>query len=142
MAEPVPGPILSVRDLVTEVATSSGRRTVVDRLSFDVAAGETLCIAGESGSGKSSLALSILRMIKPPGRIEAGEVWLAGTRLADLNEEGMRERRLADIALVPQSRRQGLGTAIVAAVVERFARRAQGVELVLPQDVGDVHGRT
>jgi peptide/nickel transport system ATP-binding protein len=48
------------------------------------------------------LALSILRLIKPPGRIEAGEVWLAGTRLGDLDEEGMRALRLAGIALVPQ----------------------------------------
>src|SRR5689334_18736303 len=64
--------------------------------------GERFGLAGESGSGKSTLALAILRMIKPPGRIEAGEVWLAGTRLADLGEEGIRRLRLADIALVPQ----------------------------------------
>jgi peptide/nickel transport system ATP-binding protein len=41
-------------------------------------------------------------LIKPPGRIEAGEVWLAGTRLGDLDEDGMRALRLAGIALVPQ----------------------------------------
>src|ERR1700740_3079501 len=64
--------------------------------------GERFGLAGESGSGKSTLALAILRMIKPPGRIEAGEVWLSGTRLADLDEEGIRALRLAGIALVPQ----------------------------------------
>jgi peptide/nickel transport system ATP-binding protein len=64
--------------------------------------GERFGLAGESGSGKSTLALAILRMIKPPGRIEAGEVWLAGTRLADLDEDGIRALRLAGIALVPQ----------------------------------------
>jgi peptide/nickel transport system ATP-binding protein len=64
--------------------------------------GERFGLAGESGSGKSTLALAILRMIKPPGRIEAGEVWLAGARLADLDEERMRALRLAGIALVPQ----------------------------------------
>src|SRR6266849_6943506 len=64
--------------------------------------GERFGLAGESGSGKSTLALAILRMIKPPGRIEAGEVWLAGTRLADLDEGGIRALRLAGIALVPQ----------------------------------------
>ena len=44
-------PLLQVRDLVTQVATPDGARTVVDRLSFDLQRGETLCIAGESGSG-------------------------------------------------------------------------------------------
>ena len=56
-------PVLSVRGLTTEVATAEGRLTVVDGLSFDVAAGETLCIAGESGSGKSMTALSIMRLL-------------------------------------------------------------------------------
>ena len=55
----------------------------VDDVSFTLMPGERFGLAGESGSGKSTLALAILRMIKPPGRIEAGEVWLAGTRLAD-----------------------------------------------------------
>jgi peptide/nickel transport system ATP-binding protein len=64
--------------------------------------GERFGLAGESGSGKSTLALAILRMIKPPGRIAAGEVWLAGRRLADLDEDRIRALRLAGIALVPQ----------------------------------------
>ena len=74
----------------------------VDDVSFALAPGERFGLAGESGSGKSTLALSILRLIKPPGRIAAGEVWLAGTRLADLDEDGIRALRLAGIALVPQ----------------------------------------
>jgi peptide/nickel transport system ATP-binding protein len=74
----------------------------VDDVSFALMPGERFGLAGESGSGKSTLALAILRMIKPPGRIEAGEVWLAGTRLADLDEDGIRALRLAGIALVPQ----------------------------------------
>jgi peptide/nickel transport system ATP-binding protein len=74
----------------------------VDDVSFALSPSERFGLAGESGSGKSTLALSILRLIKPPGRIEAGEVWLAGTRLGDLDEDGMRALRLAGIALVPQ----------------------------------------
>jgi peptide/nickel transport system ATP-binding protein len=74
----------------------------VDDVSFALVPGERFGLVGESGSGKSTLALAILRMIKPPGRITAGEVWLAGTRLADLDEEGIRALRLAGIALVPQ----------------------------------------
>ena len=79
-----------------------GRVQAVDDVSFTLMPGERFGLAGESGSGKSTLALAILRMIKPPGRIEAGEVWLAGTRLADLDEDGIRALRLAGIALVPQ----------------------------------------
>src|SRR5437899_11810975 len=79
-----------------------GRVQAVDDVSFALLPGERFGLAGESGSGKSTLALAILRMIKPPGRIEAGEVWLAGTRLGDLDEDGMRALRLAGVALVPQ----------------------------------------
>ena len=74
----------------------------VDDVSFALAPGERFGLAGESGSGKSTLALSILRMIKPPGRLAAGEVWFAGRRLADLDEDGVRALRLTGIALVPQ----------------------------------------
>ena len=95
-------PALRVEGLRVAFDHPLGKVQAVDDVSFDLAPGERFGLAGESGSGKSTLALSILRMIKPPGRIEAGEVWLAGTRLADLDEEGMRAVRLADIALVPQ----------------------------------------
>src|SRR5918993_444939 len=72
-------PVLSVRNLVTEVATPEGSRVVVDGLSFDLATGETLCIAGESGSGKSMTALSIMRLLpEPNARIAGGSVLLAG----------------------------------------------------------------
>ena len=77
-------PVLSVRNLVTEVATPEGSRMVVDDLSFDLAAGETLCIAGESGSGKSMTALSIMRLLpEPNARIAGGAIRLAGRELTD-----------------------------------------------------------
>ena len=95
-------PILRVEGLRVGFDHPLGKVQAVDNVSFTLVRGERFGLAGESGSGKSTVALAILRMIKPPGRIEAGEVWLAGTRLADLNEEGMRTLRLAGIALVPQ----------------------------------------
>jgi oligopeptide/dipeptide ABC transporter ATP-binding protein len=94
--------ILRVEGLCVAFDHPLGKVQAVDDVSFALAPGERFGLAGESGSGKSTLALAILRMIKPPGRIETGEVWLAGTRLADLDEEGMRALRLAGIALVPQ----------------------------------------
>jgi peptide/nickel transport system ATP-binding protein len=95
-------PVLRVEGLRVGFDHPLGKVQAVDNVSFTLVPGERFGLAGESGSGKSTLALAILRMIKPPGRIEAGGVWLAGTRLADLNEEGMRALRLAGIALVPQ----------------------------------------
>ena len=95
-------PILRVEGLCVGFDHPQGPVRAVDNVSFSLAPGERFGLAGESGSGKSTLALSILRLIKPPGRIAAGEVWLAGTPLAELDEEGIRALRLAGIALVPQ----------------------------------------
>ena len=95
-------PVLRVEGLRVAFDHPQGPVQAVDDVSFALSPGERFGLAGESGSGKSTLALSILRLIKPPGRIEAGEVWLAGTRLGDLDEDGMRALRLAGIALVPQ----------------------------------------
>jgi peptide/nickel transport system ATP-binding protein len=95
-------PVLRVAGLRVGFDHPQGWVQAVDDVSFALMPGERFGLAGESGSGKSTLALSILRMIKPPGRIESGEVWLAGTRLAELDEDGIRALRLAGIALVPQ----------------------------------------
>ena len=95
-------PLLHVEDLRVAFDHPLGKVRAVDNVSFALAPGERFGLVGESGSGKSTLALAILRMIKPPGRLEAGEVWFAGTRLSDLDEDGIRALRLAGIALVPQ----------------------------------------
>jgi peptide/nickel transport system ATP-binding protein len=95
-------PVLRVEGLSVAFDHPLGKVQAVDGVGLALAPGERFGLAGESGSGKSTLALAILRMIKPPGHIEAGEVWLAGMRLADLDEDRMRTLRLAGIALVPQ----------------------------------------
>jgi oligopeptide/dipeptide ABC transporter ATP-binding protein len=91
-----------VRDLTVSYDTPLGRVRAADRISFGLRAGERLGFAGESGSGKSTMALAILRMIQPPGRIDDGEIRLDGVDLLSLGDEAMRRIRLARIALIPQ----------------------------------------
>jgi oligopeptide/dipeptide ABC transporter ATP-binding protein len=94
--------ILRVEGLSVRYHTAGGAIRAADGITFRLPAGERLGIAGESGSGKSTMALALLRLIKPPGRIEAGSVWLDGQDLLSLSDEEMRRARLARIALVPQ----------------------------------------
>jgi peptide/nickel transport system ATP-binding protein len=95
--------VLSVRNLRTDVATPSGRKTVVKGLSFDLKRGETLCIAGESGSGKSITALSIMGLLpEPMARVSGGEVLFQGKDLIKLPEDAMRRIRGGDIAMIFQ----------------------------------------
>ena len=79
-----------------------GAVRAVDEVSFSLRPRERFGLAGESGSGKSTMALAILRLIRPPGRIDGGEVWLDGQKLSALSDDAMRRLRLAGIALVPQ----------------------------------------
>jgi oligopeptide transport system ATP-binding protein len=101
-------PVLSVRDLSVSFPGASGRVRAADRVravdgvSFDVAAGETLAIVGESGSGKSVTALSILRLVPPPGRIDGGAILLKGTNLLELDAAGIRAIRGNRIAMIFQ----------------------------------------
>ncbi|MDR0441441.1 MAG: ABC transporter ATP-binding protein, partial [Candidatus Accumulibacter sp.] len=95
-------PLLSVRGL--RAGFAAGRRvlTAVDGVSFDVAAGETLALLGESGCGKSTAALSLLRLLPAAGRILAGEVRFAGTDLLLLPEADMRAVRGGGMAMIFQ----------------------------------------
>ncbi|NIV34642.1 MAG: ATP-binding cassette domain-containing protein [Anaerolineae bacterium] len=94
--------ILQVRDLRVHFYTRQGVVRAVNGVSVDLNAGERLGLVGESGSGKSTAALALMRLIKPPGKIEGGQVLLDGLSLLELPEERMRRIRLAEIALVSQ----------------------------------------
>ena len=98
-----PSPLLQVRDLVTQVATPDGARTVVDRLSFDLQSGETLCIAGESGSGKSMTVLSLMQLLpKSLARVTGGTAMMNGRDILKLNENQMRSVRGRHIGMIFQ----------------------------------------
>ncbi len=96
-------PVLTVRDLKVQVATSEGAKTVLDGLSFDLMPGETLCLAGESGSGKSMTALAIMGLLpKPMARIAGGSIRLGEIELTDLSETGFRAVRANRVAMIFQ----------------------------------------
>jgi len=95
-------PLLEVRELHTHFETDDGIGRAVDGVSFSVAAGRTLGILGESGCGKSVTALSILRLVAPPGRIVSGEIRYRGEDLLRRSERAMREIRGGEIAMVFQ----------------------------------------
>jgi peptide/nickel transport system ATP-binding protein len=95
-------PVLEVIDLHVTYYTDAGRAKALDSVSLSLNAGEKLGLVGESGAGKSTMALAMMNMIKPPGRIESGQVIVGGTNLTALSEKEMLKARLSKIAYIPQ----------------------------------------
>ena len=96
-------PVLSVRDLEVQVATGEGGKSVVEELSFDLHAGETLALAGESGSGKSMTALAIMGLLpQPMARITRGSIRLGDMELTGLDERSYRKIRSERVAMIFQ----------------------------------------
>jgi ABC-type dipeptide/oligopeptide/nickel transport system ATPase component len=95
-------PLLKVRGLRTWFHTRHGVAKAVDGIDFQVAKGEVLCIVGESGCGKSVTALSIMRLVPPPGRVESGEMQFDGRNLLDLSAAEMSALRGAKMSMVFQ----------------------------------------
>ncbi len=79
--------ILDVKDLTTYFYTEEGVVKAVEGVSFKIHQGETLGLVGETGCGKSVTALSILRLVRPPGEIKAGEVIFDGEELHTKTEQ-------------------------------------------------------
>ena len=96
-------PLLRVHNLRTYFHLGGALARAVDGVSFDIRAGETVGMVGESGCGKSVTALSLLRLVDPPGRIESGSrIEFEGRDLLSLDEEGIRQLRGNRIAMVFQ----------------------------------------
>jgi peptide/nickel transport system ATP-binding protein len=94
--------MLEVSHLTTVFDLPSGPAAAVDDVSFEIRSGETLGLVGESGSGKSVTALSIMRLVQPPGRIAGGQIRFNGRDLLTLSESDMRKVRGAEISLIFQ----------------------------------------
>ncbi|MGV8147166.1 MAG: ABC transporter ATP-binding protein [Alkaliphilus sp.] len=95
--------MLEVKDLRTHFFTHDGVVPAVNGISFEIREGETLCVVGESGCGKSVTALSILKLVPtPPGRYVSGEVNFLGDNLLEKSNNEMRKIRGNDIAMIFQ----------------------------------------
>ncbi len=94
--------LLEVSDLTVSFYTEAGVVTAVDDLSYQVHAGETYGVVGESGAGKSVTALSLMGLVNEPGRIESGEIRFNGRDLRTLDESDLRAVRGNEIAMIFQ----------------------------------------
>jgi len=101
---PHPAPVLlEVDDLQVEFRTRNATARVLDGISFTLAEGETLCMVGESGCGKSMTALAIMGLVpSPPGRVTGGAVRLRGENLLEASERRMRDVRGNEISMIFQ----------------------------------------
>ena len=146
-------PLLELRNLRTTFSTDAGDARAVDGVSLDVGAGETVGLVGESGCGKSVTALSILRLIQPPGRIESGsEIRLEGRDLMSLSERAMRDVRGNRVAMVWQEPLSALNpvftvgdqiaeVARVHAGASRADARAKAIEMLRLVGIADPEER-
>ncbi len=101
-------PILHLEDLRAEFATSEGAVRAVNGVTLSLRPGGTLALTGESGSGKSTIALSILNLLPHPGRITAGRVEFLGRDLLSLPADELRRVRGREIGMVFQDPSTGL----------------------------------
>ncbi len=95
-------PVLQLKNLQVKFHTQDGVVSAVEGLSLQVAAGQILGLVGESGCGKSTTALSIMRLLPKTSRIAGGEMLLDGENILRLNEREMRKLRGSKIAMIFQ----------------------------------------
>jgi peptide/nickel transport system ATP-binding protein len=122
-------PVLEIVDLEVHFPTSRGPVRAVDGVSLSLYPGERLGLIGESGSGKSTIALAIMRLIQPPGKIVGGQILLEGRDILQLDEEQTRQYRLAEIAMVTQGAMNSLNPVIRIRPQMVDSLKAHGIRL-------------
>jgi len=122
-------PVLSLRGLTTVFKTDLGVVKAVDGLDLDLPAGATLGIVGESGCGKSTVGLSIMKLIpEPPGRIACGEILFEGEDLTKLSNREMRLVRGNKISMIFQEPMTSLNPVLrIGEIISEVIRAHQKV---------------
>jgi len=122
-------PVLQVSDLAVEFQTEMGTVRAIDQVGFDLSAGETLGLVGESGCGKSVTSLAIMGLIPhPQGRIASGSIRLDGQELVGLPEKALRQKRGRDISMIFQEPMTALNPVLsIATQMTDVLRRHQGM---------------
>jgi peptide/nickel transport system ATP-binding protein len=96
-------PLISIEDLHVEYASSRGAVRAVDGITFQIRPGEVVGLAGESGSGKSTVAQAILRILQPPAIITGGKVIFGGQDILEMSDKELEAFRWRDVSMVFQS---------------------------------------
>lgn len=138
--------LLTIKNLKTYFYTYRGVVKAVDGIDLCIRRKEIVGLAGESGSGKSVLARSILRLIQPPGRIIDGQLWLSEDNLLSLTEREMRKVRGKKIAMVFQDPLSTLNPVIkvgsqIAEAIRLHGVRQQGNSSTIHPTISELHHR-
>jgi oligopeptide/dipeptide ABC transporter ATP-binding protein len=120
--------LLSVRNLTVSFESAGRRLVAVDKVSFDIRAGEVFSIVGESGSGKSVTAMSIVGLIRPPGTVSAESVTFDGLDLLTLGPKALRQVRGKQISMIFQDPMSALNPLFtIGAQIEETVRTHLGL---------------
>ena len=127
-------PLLEVRDLSTHYFLKRSRVRAVDDVHFTVEKGKMLGLAGESGCGKTTVALSIIRMLPPEGKIIKGEVILDGSDVLKMNKNELRANRWKDVSYIFQYAMNAfnpvmtVGEQIAEVIIEKADNKTQATK--------------
>lgn len=134
--------LVEFRNLETHFKTTAGTVKAVDSVSFTIREGETLCVVGESGCGKSVTAMSLMQLIEtPPGQIVGGEIFFEGKDLLKLSKREMSRIRGNQISMIFQEPMSSLNPVlsigeqiteplILHMLLDRKAAKKRAIELI------------
>ncbi|MFN0149390.1 MAG: ABC transporter ATP-binding protein [bacterium] len=143
-------PLLSIRGLCVDYITSRGPVRAIDDVSLDIMPGEVVGVAGESGSGKSTMAQALLRILPPPAVISGGAVHFEGRDILSLGEPELRAIRWKRISMVFQSAMDALNPVltvgdqvadalVIHSAASHRAARARAAELLKMVGMSEAH---